>query len=282
MKSPADIPLVTVQKAKKTATVKIEPPPQTEETPQDLQQTAEHLHKKALQEADSLQKQAKQEADNLHKQAQKEATAKIKAASLEAEEKVQAAATEAKTKIAEAESILAKAESKAQSMMDKAKRQGYQEGQQEGLALYQQQTAEAAEQLKHLLAELAQEREVFFDGFEGQMVELALKIAEKIVLTAINKDDTAFTDMITNALKHMRHESKISIHVSEQQYNDFFNAESANYVLDSENIHVAIIKDPRMENGGLILESDEETINAGAASQLKYISLAFGRPAEKY
>jgi flagellar assembly protein FliH len=204
----------------------------------------------------------------------------------EAEDKLQAARKEAAALLEkasrEAKAQLDQAASQAQYALEEAKSQGYQEGyregNQQGQELHRQNTEEAGRQLNRLLSEIAGERQAFIDSFEGEMVELAVSIAEKIVVSAINKDDNAFKSMIINALKHMRRESKITLHVSEEQYNEFFKAESANFVLGDETITVVIVNDTQLENGDLILESDEETVNAGVGSQLKHIMLAFGQP----
>ena len=248
--SPAKIPLIQVRQVEKTAgAAKIAAPTYKEASAQEI----------------------KNAADDLLKQAQNEAAAKLQAGEAEAEVKLAEAGKMAAARLAEAES-------EARNILEKAQRQG----QQEGLAFYQRQTQEAAQEFKRLLSEIAQAREAYFNSFEGEMVDLALSVAEKIVLYAINKDDAAFKLMIENALKHMRREDKIFLHISEQQYKDFFNAECASFELGGETVTVAVINDPLLENGGLILESDEEIVNAGAASQLKYISLAFGRPRGNY
>jgi len=130
--------------------------------------------------------------------------------------------------------------------------------------------------LQRLFAELAEAREIYCDSFETDMVNLAFRIAEKIVITTIDRDDTVFMAMITNALKQMRRQGKITVRVSERQYNEYFKAESAYFVLGDESVNVTMVNDPLLQEGDVILESDGETVNAGVASQLKHISLAFG------
>lgn len=243
--SPARIPLIQVHKAdKKAAAPKIEASLFREELPQEVQSSA----------------------DNLLKQAQRQAEAQLQAAASQAEAKLEEAGQMAAARLAEAES-------QANAILEEAKRQGLQEG----LTLSRRQTEEASQELSRLLAEMVKERETFFCGFEEEMVDLAFDIAEKIVVVALSKDDAAYKSMIENALKHMRREGKISLHVSEQQYNDFFHAESATFVLGDDTIRLSVVNDPHLKNGDLILESAEEIVNAGAASQFKQIELAFSR-----
>lgn len=248
--SPAEIPLISVGQIKEPGPApKIKALPPTEKSPQDIRRAA----------------------DNLLNEAKREAEARLKTA----EEKAAAMLTAATQ---EAEAMLAGAQGQTQSITEEARQRGYEEGRQEGLSLYQKQTEEAGEQLGRLLLEITEARENLFSGFEGEMVDLAVSVAEKIVMTTIEKDGDAFKAMIINALRHMRREGNISLRVSEQQYNEFFNAESANFALGTDTISVSVVNDQHLKNGDLILESAEETVNAGVSSQLKHILLAFGRP----
>jgi flagellar assembly protein FliH len=252
--SPTEIPLTAVRLAEKPAdapSIKVPPQPSLRE----LQRAAE---------VDNILKEARREAEARLAEAEENA-AKLLAGIREA------AALEAAAKVAEAER-------QAQNVLQEAQHAGREEGREEGLELYRRQTEEASLELKRLLQEIAGAREAFFDSFEGEVVELALNIAEKITLSAISQDEAAFKAMVANALKNLRREGKITLRVSEQQYNDFFHAESASFVLGDETIRVSVIDDPHLKNGGLIVESAEESVNAGVSSQLKYIALAFGRP----
>jgi flagellar assembly protein FliH len=254
--SPAEIPLTAVRLAEKPAgapQIKVPPPPAPREAPQAAQ-------------VDTILREARREAEARLADAE-ESASKLLAGIREAAEE-------------EAEAKLAEAGRQAIGIVAEARQKGQEEGRQEGLELYRQQSEEAAQQLSRLLQEIAGAREAFFASFEGEVVELALSIAEKITLSAISQDGAAFKGMVSNALKQLRREGKLSLRVSEQQYNDFFRAESASFVLDDESIRVAVINDPHLQEGGLIVESPEESVNAGVASQLKYIALAFGRAGE--
>ena len=259
--SPAHIPLMAVRLAEKPPPAPTTPAPQQQPKapPQD-----------AAAAQDLLQK-ARRQAENAVAQAEEQAASRLNAAAQQAKTIVENAQEQAQAK-------LTAATKEEQKTLEEARLRGRQQGWAEGLALHRQQMKEASQQLSQLLAELAKARETFFETFEDDMVDLALDIAKKITLTAVNKDEAVFKAMIENAIKHLRREGKISLYVSEQQYNDFFKAESANFVLAGEPIRVEIIQDTLLENGDLIVESEEESVNAGVSSQLKHIALAFGRP----
>jgi len=230
---------------------------------QAAEANAQAIAQTAEQAGAELLKKAEQQAAQLLQNAKQEAAAKLKAAEQERAR------------------IAAETESKKEAIISDARQEGHQDGYQEGLHqgldIYQQQTIAASRQLGELIQELAAARTVFFDSFESDMLELALAIARKITLSTIHTDDKAFKAMINNALKQLWKEGKISLRVSEQQYQDFFNSESSHFVLDGDSIHINIINDPLLDDGDLILESAEKTIDAGVSSQLKRIELAFSR-----
>lgn len=160
---------------------------------------------------------------------------------------------------------------------EEGRRHGYEEGESKALEDHMEQNRAARQQISDLLAEMAAARDTFYNSFEGEIIDLALAMAAKITHTVIQKDDTAINSIIIHALKQMRRQGKITIRLNEEQYNTFFNAESANFALGDETISAAIISDPALEEGDMLLEAEGETVNAGWDSQLKYIEIAFQR-----
>lgn len=196
-----------------------------------------------------------------------------------------AQATREITKAAEkkAAAILQKAEEEAKSIRSQARRSGYQEGKDEALASYEVQMKKSAESVRALIREIESARDVMFERFEDDIINLSLSVAGKIVNAAIDRDaeNKFFESMVVNALKQMKREGKILVRVSEEQFNTFFSAGSATFVLGGdESVTVSVEGDPTLKKHDLILESDGETVNAGADSQLKYIAIAFGRPGD--
>lgn len=197
----------------------------------------------------------------------------LREAQQQAEQLLQKAAKDADAK-------LQAAETQAEGIRADAWQSGCEEGKHEALKIQAEQNRAAQAQLNILLTEIAAAHEALYQRYEDEIVDLALAIADKITNTVVKQDGGAMEAMIVHALKHMRREAKITVRVSEEHYQTFFNAESMNFVLGDESINVAVESDPLLGDGGLILESDLETVNAGTDSQLKYIALAFGRPRE--
>ena len=161
---------------------------------------------------------------------------------------------------------------------DEGLQHGYDKGKNEALQISMEQNRAAQQQISDLLTEITAAREAYFNSIEAEIIDLALAVAAKITHTALQKDDTALNAIIINALRQMRRQGKITIRISEEQYNTFFNAESATFVLGDESISAAILGDPALDDGDILLEAEGETVNAGVDSQLKYLALALGCP----
>lgn len=226
------------------------------------------------------------------------------------EEKVAAANVEAANSNAHSEALTQEAQKKAKQIVQNAEKQaaqllqqaeeqarqqaeairadawqsGLEEGRNEALrearAEQEEWNFSAQQQLQSSLAQISAGREEMFALMEGDIIDLALACAGKITHHIAAQDSGALTAMMQQALRQMRRENKITIQVSEEQYAAFFQAESANFVLGDETLNIAIVGNPELQAGDLLLESEDETVNAGIDSQLKHITLAFGRPWE--
>jgi flagellar biosynthesis/type III secretory pathway protein FliH len=87
--------------------------------------------------------------------------------------------------------------------------------------------------------------------------------------------------LIKNTLRQITTEGKIVIRVGPEEYERFFSSGAATIDLDSGvTVSATVIKDLSMEEGDLIVDSDEGTINGGINSQLEYVKIAFERANE--
>ncbi|NLT57773.1 MAG: hypothetical protein GXX99_02285 [Clostridiales bacterium] len=185
---------------------------------------------------------------------------------------------------AEAKRVRLEAEVEAVEIHSQARHLGYSEGLQnatrEADARLQAARAEDGQAVGALLAEIARARSEAVEGLEAELIELVFAVARKIVNVAIQKDDIIYESLVKNALSQITREGKITVRVSTGCYERLFPEGSATFVLGDESIAAAIVNDPLLPEGGCMVESDGETINAGVDSQLKYISIAF-RQADK-
>jgi len=203
----------------------------------------------------------------------------ISAAEQELQEKAEAVLNNAKT---EAAQILIETRDEIEEEKNRGFQEGYIEGVAEGKQSYEEKTQEkiAADDkvLKNVLDEIYNEQERIKTETESGTIELAIEIVKKIIAPAEDELGTVFTSLIKNALRQMSSDGKIVIRVGPDEFERFFSSGAATIELDSGvTVSATVMKDLTMNEGDLIIDSDEGTVNAGIDSQLEYVKIAFER-----
>lgn len=199
-----------------------------------------------------------------------------------AETLVEQAEIEAALKIQEAQE-------RADDIREQARRDGYEEGRAEAARELEDMKArqldrqkEDAAQLKRVLAEVERERDAMIDELEEDFIQLSLATAKKIINAALENDDTLIESMLQKALQQMKTDGKLTIRVSNAEFERFFSAGSASFVLGDGTVTASVVEESSMAPGDIVLESEGETIDAGVDSQLKKIELAFRQIRDKH
>ncbi|MCL2221131.1 MAG: FliH/SctL family protein, partial [Oscillospiraceae bacterium] len=192
----------------------------------------------------------------------------ISAAEQELQEKAEAVLNNAKT---EAAQILIETRDEIEEEKNRGFQEGYIEGVAEGKQSYEEKTQEkiAADDkvLKNVLDEIYNEQERIKTETESGTIELAIEIVKKIIAPAEDELGTVFTSLIKNALRQMSSDGKIVIRVGPDEFERFFSSGAATIELDSGvTVSATVMKDLTMNEGDLIIDSDEGTVNAGIDS----------------
>ena len=182
----------------------------------------------------------------------------------------------------EAEKIIMDARDEAEEEKKRAWQEGFDEGSKEGKLSYDEKITEKIrkddETLKRVLDEIYDERERTYKELEDETVGLAIEIVRKIINPAEEALGDIFTSLIKNALRQMSTDGKIVIRVGAAEYERFFSSGAAVIELDSGiTVKASVIRDVSLNEGDLIIDTDDVTVNAGIESQLQYVKLAFER-----
>ena len=177
----------------------------------------------------------------------------------------------------------------AREEVDEAQRRAWQEGYAGGAAEckrvledeYAKKAREDDEMLKSVISEIYAERESTYETLEGDVVDLALEIVRTIYNPAEDALGDVFESLIRNALKQIAPEGKVIIRVSPREYERFFSSGFAVFELDKgSKITAAVLRDAALSDGDCIIDTEEETVNAGIDKQLNFIKIAFNRTEE--
>ncbi len=116
------------------------------------------------------------------------------------------------------------------------------------------------------------------DKWERGLLDLSVDIARKIIGAELSKDSEAFKSLVQNAISHMRGDAKLTVRVSPREFESYFADGDAYFQVGGERVKTPVVSDPQLGDGGLIVESDGEMIDAGVEKQLGAIKSAMEKP----
>lgn len=170
-----------------------------------------------------------------------------------------------------AEQILSLARMQAEDIKEQARQEGYAQGLCEGAAQSQEQLRSRVEELGGALDQIEAYRASLFDALSAQILDLSLGIAEKIINTELDKDDTAYKELVKKAVESLKKSDDFTLSVSRQDYERFFK-DSAQWLSEQTGCGLYQAEsDPHMKKGDCVIESENEILDAGVSMQLKKI-----------
>lgn len=216
--------------------------------------------------------QAEGRADSIIKKAEKTA----KKLQSEAEN----AASEARNK---AEKILAKSRKEAetfrnesleklekekQESLEEAQSIGFAEGLEEGHQKAAEQAGEMLQGLENKLAEADAARAAAMAAADGDILELALAVARKIIKIECQLDKRVILNNIREAIKRVNDKENVTLVISPEDLRTV--EENRDRILQAIAglKHMKVVEDPAIEQGGLVIETNYGTIDACISSQL--------------
>ena len=190
-----------------------------------------------------------------------------------------AAQKQAEEIIAAARQESAVLHTQAAAQAEKLRQEAWQNGYIDGRAEAERAAAEARQMaqtdLLTVLTKLQSLHEQLYADAEPELLDLAVSIASKILHMEIDRNDDVFSNMVHNALYHIKLEGKIVLRVSAAEYQRFFTSGEAVYQVDGEPVRVSVVPEDGLEPGACVIDSDGETINASIQSQIDRIMAAF-------
>jgi len=187
----------------------------------------------------------------------------------------------------DAERITKDAEQRAQQLIDgaeaKGHEQGYNAGYEEGLEKGREQgRAEALEQMQAQLQQLsdawtnaAQQWQQQCDQLEREaqqgVLELAVKVAQKLVHRTVELDETVVVDQVSSALSHVLRPLDVTVRINPD---DRPVLEQALPQLEQQFSHlprIALADDQSLERGGCVLSFGQGQVDASLETQVSRI-----------
>jgi flagellar assembly protein FliH len=168
-----------------------------------------------------------------------------------------------------AEDFLAAARAEADDIRHQARQQGYEEGYQAGMAAARQELAPAAAALAEALASAEQLRAETADLVEARAVELALRLAEKIVSGTLEQQPERVVDVVRGALRCLVDRERVIVQVNTLDLELVREAIEplASSLGGIENVEVQ--EDRRVSRGGATVRSTAGEVDATIETKLE-------------
>ena len=231
---------------------------------------AELRRKREAKPEDAVPSAPKVDAEALR---QREEAAQIKA---QAERLLKAAGLKVKAMEAEAQADGEKIKAAAkedgyQEGVTRGSEDGYEEGEkrgeESGLAKY----TETVTRLQALLESAQAEKEAYFTDREAMLVELAARIAAKVIAREVDTRPDHIQHLLRQAIRRLSDKAKLVVTLSPSDLEKVTQAR-ADGLMNFQGVkQIEFLADDKMVPGGVRIQSGNQTLDAGLDSQLAEI-----------
>ncbi len=174
------------------------------------------------------------------------------------------------------EAVLDEARTKAQRLLDQAvaesiaiRQRAEDQGRQEGLASGRQEMQAAEFKLKNRVDQAIDELEKRLAGIigelEGDLLDLGLAIAEKVIGIELERSDSAFLGVVDDAMTRFQQDDRL---VMRSSRNDYWRTLVSSSYADSQTSRVELVADDSLNPYDLVIESAAGSVDAGVSTRL--------------
>jgi flagellar assembly protein FliH len=262
------------------AAAQVEPEfPEVEEyagpTVEDIRREAEEFKAKWDAEREQMIASAKEEADRIIKEAESKAFDEVRSKNEQAQTTKQEAEEEAKRLVdeakEEADKLISDAQSQADSIEREAREKGVEQGEEKGFAAGRAEVDRLIDRLHVIINKSIERRHAILEEAEGQIVELVLQIAKKVVKVISENQKNVVINNVVQALRVLKSKSDVTIRVNMQDL-QMTSEHTQQIIRTIERVgNVTVAEDSTVDPGGAIIETDFGQIDARISSQLREI-----------
>lgn len=202
------------------------------------------------------------------------------------DELLASAKNEAINIVAEAKGTSEQLLNEAYQQVDQIKQQAYEEGNQKGyqegvtqgrqagLDEMQHAICEAIEKAQHTLNTAGIEAKEMILAAERQIVEIALAVANKILVTEIEENPLVVLPVVRAALEKVRDQEQIVIRVSVGDFNAVLQAKPDLQIMIGREHDLKIIADSTIQGGSCVIDTSYGVVDARVDTQFDSLKKA--------
>lgn len=174
-----------------------------------------------------------------------------------------------------AEAMLSEAKEKSQKIYEEAYAKGFRHGQSDAEVKVLEKTETLLDYLRDLGQAIALSQEKIVMSAEKSIGKLALAVAGKLVRREIHIDESVVEDIVRESLEAVKSGNSIKLKVNARDIDRIRDCKDTLLRAADDIPDFEIVEDPRVEQGGCIVETDFGIVDARIDSQLQEIGRAF-------
>lgn len=192
----------------------------------------------------------------------------------------------------EAETLLLEAKQKAQAIaaeiqqdreqwenqekamfIEQAQNEGYRQGVEDGIQKGYNEIAAEIAFAKEVVESSKKDYRHHIESSETVILNLALKVAEKIIGQQLEKDELSFLSIVKRAIKEVRDYREVQLHIHPIQYQSILSHKDELMAIFPKDTELYIFPDDELEESSCIIESENGRMDASVDSQLQEIKV---------
>ncbi|NPV01105.1 MAG: hypothetical protein HPY53_06965 [Brevinematales bacterium] len=241
----------------------------------DLEKQINEKNEKADHDAEEILLKAEQEAERIVDNAEKNAFERVQK-SLDDKENVILEKNSESDQILEvaktdAQKIVDGSHTEAEGIREEARKQGFERGMEEGFQEAKLDVQHMVERLHSIVAATLEERENILIHSERQVLNLVITMVEKVVKRLTAEEKEVVINNVKEALQLIRGSMRVYIHVNPEDYHYTIRHKEEFISMIEGKPEVKFFENPKVDRGGVYIETDTGEVDATIASQLNDI-----------
>jgi type III secretion protein L len=159
-----------------------------------------------------------------------------------------------------AEELLARAQAERDQYVEEGRQAGIEQGRQEGLR-----------EMSEIIARAHMQRGELLKSAEPQILELALKVAEKVIGRDLERDPSVMVDLCANAVESVRNAKQLVLRVHPKASALLRQRAPELLQLIGRSVDIAIKDDSDVDPHGCVIQTEFGTIDAQLRTQLEML-----------
>lgn len=157
--------------------------------------------------------------------------------------------------------------------IEQAQKEGYQQGVEDGFQKGYKEIAGEIAFAKEVVESSKKDYRQHIESAETVILNLAMKVAEKIIGHQLEKDEESFLSIVKRAIKEARDYREVQLHIHPVQYQSILSHKEELIAIFPKDTELYIFPDDEIEENSCIIESENGRIDASVDSQLQEIKV---------